>query len=112
MKEQRKTEIKVGIVSILSLALLILGITLGKDFSVGVSQITITMEFPRSGGIAPSAPVVVNGVKRGAVSQVRNHNGNVRITAEIDDISDFRTDAAAMITTMEITGGKKIDISP
>jgi phospholipid/cholesterol/gamma-HCH transport system substrate-binding protein len=112
MKLDRKTEIKVGLVSVAALVLLILGITLGKDFNMTVSQETIKLSFPNSGGIVPSAPVVVNGVKRGTVMSVKNAEGRVIITADLDNTADLRADATAMITMLEITGGKKIEIYP
>jgi ABC-type transporter Mla subunit MlaD len=69
------------------------------------------MRFPSSGGILISAPVHINGVRRGVVSSVKNDNGSVLITASIDDASDLKKDVSAKITILEITGGKKIEIN-
>ncbi len=112
MNNQRKNEIKVGLVSILAIALLLIGISLGRSYSVSVSTQTIKFRFPNSGGIQLSSPVVVNGVKRGNVSFVKNDNNSVLIEATIDDVSDLKKDASAIITILEITGGKKIEINP
>lgn len=111
MNAQRKLEIKVGLVSITAILLFIIGMTLGRGVSVSASK-TIYLRFPSSGGIQNTAPVVVNGVKRGSVVSVKNQNGSVLITADIDDISDLKSDVTAKIVMLEITGGKKIEITP
>ena len=108
----RKKEIRVGIVALLSLIVLIAGITIGKGLIVGVSQNTLSFTFPSSGGIEIGAPIFINGVKRGSVISTENINGGVAIAGSIDDVSDLHPDAQAKISMLEITGGKKIDISP
>ena len=108
----RKKEVRVGIVALLSLIVLIAGITIGKGLIVGVSQNTLSFTFPSSGGIEIGAPIFINGVKRGSVISTENINGGVAIAGSIDDISDLHPDAQAKISMLEITGGKKIDITP
>lgn len=108
----RKKEVRVGIVALLSLIVLIAGITIGKGLIVGVSQNTLSFTFPSSGGIEIGAPIFINGVKRGSVISTENINGGVAIAGSIDDISDLHQDAQAKISMLEITGGKKIDITP
>ena len=112
MMTDRKKEVRVGIVALLSLIVLIAGITIGKGLIVGVSQNTLLFTFPSSGGIEIGAPIFINGVKRGSVISTENINGGVAIAGSIDDISDLHTDAQAKISMLEITGGKKIDITP
>ncbi len=112
MKNNRSIEIKVGLVSITAVILFILGITFGRGLYVSVNPVTVKLRFSNSGNIQISAPVFVNGVKRGTVSSVKNDNGSVLITADVDDIKDLRKDASARISILEITGGKKIDIFP
>ena len=112
MMTDRKKEVRVGIVPLLSLIVLIAGITIGKGLIVGVSQNTLSFTFPSSGGIEIGAPIFINGVKRGSVISTENINGGVAIAGSIDDISDLHPDAQAKISMLEITGGKKIDITP
>ena len=112
MDKQSKLEIKVGVVSVAAIILFVIGITLGKGINVGVNQKTIKLRFATSGGIQPSAPIVVNGVKRGEVVGIKNDNSSVVITGQIDDQGDLRKDATALITILELTGGKKIEINP
>lgn len=112
MDVTRSTEIRVGIVSILSIALLIGGIMLGKGISLNPSNKQIKIRSVSSGGAEPGSPVVINGVKRGQVTSVVNEDGTVLISAELDDVSDLHGDASARITILEITGGKKIELTP
>lgn len=112
MEEARKTEIRVGIVSLIAVAVLIVGILLGQGFSFSPNKQTIKIRLATSGGLEQASPLVVNGVKRGQVKDVSNSDGSVLITAEIDDLSDIHTDATALVTILEITGGKKIEILP
>lgn len=112
MNNQKNLEFKVGIVSLAAIILLIFGISFGRGVGVSVTQKTIKFRFDNSGGIQVSNPIVVNGVKRGVVSYIKNDNGGVYIEGTIDDVSDLRSDATAEITILEITGGKKIEINP
>lgn len=112
MDVTRSTEIRVGIVSILAIVLLIGGIMIGKGISFDPSRKQIKIRVESSGGAEPGSPIVVNGVKRGQVTEVQNQNGTVLITAEIDDVSDLHADASARVTILEITGGKKIELTP
>ncbi len=112
MNSQRSTEIKVGAVTLLSLLLLIIGIVLGRNVSVSTGKPTLKILFPHSGGLENGAVVSVNGMKRGMVTGVEPYQSNVLVTATMDDVSDLRTDAQARILMLEITGGKKIDITP
>jgi phospholipid/cholesterol/gamma-HCH transport system substrate-binding protein len=111
MNSQRSKEIKVGIVTIVGVILLILGISLGKGM-ISSSKHVISMRFPNSAGLEPTAPVTINGVKRGAVETVTPDKGGVLVTVSLDDISDVKSDATAMISMLEIIGGKKVEILP
>lgn len=109
MQVTKSTEVKVGIVSVLSLIILIVGIVLVKGVSVS-NENEIKLRFLNSGGIKPSSPVVVNGVRRGTVKEIKSENNTVLIIATLDNIDDLKEDVSAKISILEITGGKKIEI--
>lgn len=111
MQDKRSAEIKVGIVSLVALVLLVAGIILGKGMVLS-KTIPIKIRFPNSGGIQATSPVLVNGVKRGTVGSVKNDNGSVLITVDLDNTDDIYSDVSARITILEVTGGKKIEIFP
>ncbi|MCX6156123.1 MAG: MlaD family protein [Candidatus Kapabacteria bacterium] len=110
--EQKKNEFKVGIVSITALVLLFAGIILGRGYGVSVNNRIVNFRFKNSGGLQVSAPIMINGVKRGFVSSVENNQGSVLVSGSIDNISDLKKDVNARITILEITGGKKLEINP
>ncbi|MFH1050275.1 MAG: MlaD family protein [bacterium] len=112
MNTSKSKEIKVGLVTLVAIILFILGITIGNEFSVSVDVVKIKIRFPNSSGIEQTAPVFINGVKRGKVLNVKPDNGSVLIIAEIDEINDFKENVSARLGILEITGGKKIDIYP
>jgi ABC-type transporter Mla subunit MlaD len=106
------TELKVGAVTLASFVLLIAGILVGKGLFARASFTSITILAPSSGGVEIGSPTLVNGIKRGAVTSVKPISGGVAITASMDDVSDLRKDALARIMILEITGGRKIEITP
>lgn len=112
MQSDKKKELIVGLVALAGVVMLIVGVMLGKSFSLSGEQKTVQFMFPSSGGIKPSAPVVINGVERGQVSTIENKNDSVLITASVFGIDDIYTDATARISILEITGGKKLEIFP
>ncbi|MBL7997218.1 MAG: MCE family protein [Candidatus Kapabacteria bacterium] len=109
-RNQRTTEIRVGIITVLAVLILIVGVSLGRGFSVSPAQKTIAMRFTTVNGIDPSAPVWINGVKRGSVASVKPDGNSVVVTAILDNTDDLRADARARITILELTGGKRVDI--
>jgi phospholipid/cholesterol/gamma-HCH transport system substrate-binding protein len=112
INNSKKTEIKVGIITIISITIFIVGLVLVQNIGVGTEMKVIHFDFPNSGGIKVSDPIVVNGVERGIVTKIASKNGSVIITGEVSDLSDIHSDAYAQISILEITGGKKIEISP
>lgn len=112
MEASRRTEIRVGLVSLVAIILLVVGILLGKGISLSGSRQMVAIHLEHSGGLENGSPVVVNGVKRGLVTEVRNENGGVVAIAEIDGINDLREDVSARVSILEITGGKKLEINP
>lgn len=112
MEVSRNTEIKVGIVTLAALLLALGGFIVGKGISFSPNEKLVMFRLPTSGGLDNSSPVVVNGVSRGKVKEIRNENGSVLVLASVDDVSDLHADATARVSILEITGGKKIEIFP
>ena len=112
MDQARKTEVRVGIVSLIAIILLVAGIFLGEGLSIGTTQQILHVRLNNSGGITKSSPVVVNGVTRGSVTNVRTDNGSVLVDVAIDSHEDIHPDATALVSILEITGGKKVEIFP
>ena len=111
MEQSRSTEIKVGLITLIATVLLVGGIILGEELSITPSGPEIHIRLQHSGGLDNGSPVMINGVERGRVTNVASDNGSVLATVEVDDIDDLRDDAFARVTMLEITGGKKVEIS-
>lgn len=112
MEVSRSTEIKVGLVTLAALLLALGGFIVGKGISFSPNEKVIMFRLPASGGLDNSSPIVVNGVTRGKVKDIRNENGSVLVTASIDATDDLHADASGRVSILEITGGKKIEITP
>lgn len=112
MKISKSTEIKVGLILFVGIALLVLGVILGKGLDLASGSKEVKFIFPNSGGLKLSDPIFVNGVKRGQVKSIENYQGAVLIVGSINSIEDLKSDVSAQILILEITGGKKIEINP
>lgn len=111
-KNQRSTEIKVGIIAIGAIVILIVGITLGKGINVAGDKKLIPIRFANAGGIELGAPVWINGVQRGSVMEVKPEGDSVLVRVTLDKASDLHADVGARVTILELTGGKKIEMLP
>lgn len=111
MKKNNK-EVTVGIISFISLILLVVAVISVKGLNVSGDGIPLKIRFQNSGGITEGSPVVVNGVKRGQVTDVKNDKNSVIVVVSLDNINDIKVDATAQISILEITGGKKVEILP
>lgn len=112
MQNSRSNEIKVGVVTLLAIAIAVFGIGYVKNSALTSSGDKVQFLFERTAGINNSAPIFVNGVERGKVSEVENFDGKVKVSGYLDSKDDLKADATASIMILEITGGKKIDINP
>lgn len=112
MAPGKSAEIRVGIVTLAAIIIAVVGIMLGRGVSISVTKSIVTIRLPHSGGLESGSPVVVNGVKRGSILNIRNANGAVIATAEVNNINDLTDSANAVVSILEITGGKKIEIYP
>jgi ABC-type transporter Mla subunit MlaD len=112
MDSNKRTEVVVGLVSLVGALLLIGGILIGEGFSYDPSRKTVMLRLDHSGGLDAGSPVVVHGVKRGEVTSVSADKGSVLARLDLNTIDDLRSDASAVVTILEITGGRKVEILP
>lgn len=112
IKNSKKTEIKVGIITVLSIIIFVFGLALVRNIGVGADMKPVTMKFQNSGGLKVSDPIVINGVEQGYVVDIISRDGFVIVSGEINAAADIRKDASAQISMLEITGGKKVEINP
>ncbi len=111
VKEQQRNEIKVGITIIAGVAILLIGFSTFKNWSIGADEYTLRMHFPASSGLSVGDQVSVNGVRAGKVESVELLNGGVEVNALISSQVVVKRNAVATIQMLELMGGKKVDIS-
>ena len=110
--ENKATEFKVGLISIVGILILVLGIMWGKDVRVGTSYQRLQCIFTNSGGLRPGDPVTVNGVKKGRVESVKLQGNRVLVTALLSPDVVLYTDAKCRIAMVDLMGANKLEIYP
>jgi phospholipid/cholesterol/gamma-HCH transport system substrate-binding protein len=109
---RRNAEFIVGLTVILGLSILLFGILWGKNYRLASNQVKVSLLFQNTGGLRLNDPVTVNGVKKGQVAGIRLEEGLVRVDVQLDSDVQLYSDVNAYITTVEMMGGKKVDIFP
>lgn len=110
MNELKKAEFKVGLISLLAIAILFLIIYWGKSISLGADKIQLAIEFDNVAGLEKGDAVSVNGVKKGKVTDIILENNKSIVKVYLDKPIDLREDATFYITMIDLMGGKKVDI--
>ncbi len=112
MKDQRKTEIKVGITAILGTILFIWIIGWAKNFSFTSTQNKVVIEFSNVAGLEIGDNVTVNGVRKGNVEDISSKGDDVFVTALVSNDVSLKKDADFSIAMTDLMGGKRIEIRP
>jgi phospholipid/cholesterol/gamma-HCH transport system substrate-binding protein len=112
MKDQRKTEIKVGITVIVSLIIFLWILGWAKNFSFTSNEKTLEIEFKNASGLEVGDYVTVNGVRKGNVQDIEIKADDVLVKATISNEVNLRKDAKFYIAMVDMMGGKKIEINP
>lgn len=111
-QKTRGQEIRVGLVTLGAIAALVGGIIWGKGFGFSVTNRPLRFHFPNAAGIDVGSPVTLNGVRQGSVTRVETQSEGVIIDALVETQVPIRSDASARIEMAELTGGKRIALTP
>ncbi|MBE2280289.1 MAG: MCE family protein [Ignavibacteriaceae bacterium] len=111
MKDNSKTNIKVGLTVIAGIILLALIISWAKNYSIHSSNQLLTVRFENVAGLEIGDPVTVNGVRKGFVEgiSVKNNLVFVRISIEKDIV--LKEDAKFFVMMLDLMGGKRVEVS-
>jgi phospholipid/cholesterol/gamma-HCH transport system substrate-binding protein len=112
MKDQRKTEIRVGITVIIGLIIFIWILGWAKNFSLTSNQKILLVKFNSVSGLEKGDYVAVNGVRKGFVEDFNIQGDNVIVKLSIDNDVNLKKDAAFSISMLDLMGGKKVNINP
>ncbi len=112
MKENRKTELKVGITVITALILFVFIFGWAKNLVVGGGYKEISIMFNSVAGLEKGDAVTVNGVRKGYVTEIGVVKDSVLVRATLEPDTDLRNDARFYVAMLDLMGGKKIEIFP
>ncbi len=112
MKNDRKTEIKVGITVVIGIIVLFWIISWAKNIGIYSDNIFLKIKFDSVAGLEIGAPVLINGVKKGRVKNIKLDGDSVLVTTEFASKVKLNSDATFSIMMLDLMGGKKIEITP
>ena len=112
MRNERKAEIKVGITTILSLIVFIWIMGWSKNFIRTTSDMEINIIFDNVSGLELDDDVTIRGLRKGFVKDIILDRNIIIVKISVDKNVDLRKDAVFWLATVDLMGGKKIEIIP
>jgi phospholipid/cholesterol/gamma-HCH transport system substrate-binding protein len=112
MKDQRKTEIKVGITVIIGFIIFIWIFGWAKNFTLQSNRKTILVEFNSVAGLGIGDPVTINGVRKGYVEEMAVNGSKVLTKLNLEPDVTITEDSKFSVMMMDLMGGKKVEIVP
>jgi len=106
-------EVKVGIIIIVGIALSFWGINYLKGKDLFTSEKLIYAVYDRVDGLAPSNPVVVNGLKIGKVQRLLllpDHSGRIVVSMHISSGLNIPRNSVAQIFSADLLGTKSVQL--
>lgn len=112
MRTDRKTEIKVGITTIVALVIFIWIMAWAKNFQFISTDQKVDINFENVSGLELDDDVSVRGLRKGFVEDIYLDENNIIVRISIDESVDLRTDTEFWLTTVDLMDAKKIEIIP
>lgn len=112
MKDQRKTEIKVGLTVIMGVIVFIWILGWAKNFTLTATQTELKLMFDNVSGLEIGNEVTVNGVKKGHVRDFYVYKTYVIVTITVGNDVELKRDAKFSLELTDLMGGRKIEIMP
>ena len=112
MRNERKAEIKVGITTIISLIIFLWIMGWSKNFIRTSSDVEINIIFDNVSGLELDDDVTIRGLRKGFVKDIILDRNIIIVKISIDQKVDLRKDAVFWLATVDLMGGKKIEIIP
>lgn len=112
MKDDRKTEIKVGLTVLVGIIIFIWIFGWAKNFSLQSNDQIIKVKFNNVSGLEIGDPVTVNGMRKGYVKEMVVGANDVIVELSLEKNIILKEDATFAVTMLDLMGGKKIEIIP
>lgn len=112
MKNERKTEIRVGVTVVLGLIILLWILGWAKNFTLHSTESAVKVSFNNVAGLEVGDNVTVNGVRKGFVKNMKVESSSVLVTLTLDGDVELKSDAVFTLNMLDLMGGKRIEIFP
>lgn len=112
MKNERKTEIRVGLTVLVGILVFIWILGWAKNFSLKSNEQLVKVRFTNVSGLEIGDQVTVNGLRKGYVKEMIVEPNNVVVELSIDNDIKLKEDASFAISMLDLMGGKKVEVFP
>lgn len=112
MKNERKTEIRVGITVVIGIIILLWIFGWAKNFTLHSTDRELQIRFNNVAGLEVGDNVTVNGVRKGFVKNMKVESSSVLVTVSLDGDVDLRSDAMFTLNMLDLMGGKRVEVFP
>ncbi len=112
MKDQRKTEIKVGLTVLAAIIIFLWIFGWAKNISIRSTENIIKVSFRNVAGLEIGDPVTVNGFRKGYVNDMKVLSNEVIVDIALDNDVTLKEDARFSVSMLDLMGGKKVEIYP
>lgn len=112
MKNERKTEIRVGLTVLVGILVFIWILGWAKNFSISSNEHVVKVRFSNVSGLEIGDQVTVNGMRKGYVKEMLVEPNNVLVELSIENDVHLKEDASFAISMLDLMGGKKIEVFP
>lgn len=106
----RRIEIQVGATVLVAAAILLWGVTWLKEFTLARKVNVWTVQFPRTGGLGRSDEIQVNGIRKGAVEDMKLVGDHVIVRLALAQDVKLTTDSQIAIRNVGLMGEKVIAV--
>lgn len=112
MKNERKTEIRVGLTVLVGILVFIWILGWAKNFSIKSNEHVVKVRFTNVSGLEIGDQVTVNGLRKGYVKEMIDEPNNVLVELAIENDVQLKEDASFAISMLDLMGGKKVEVFP
>lgn len=112
MRDERKTEIRVGLTVLVGILVFIWILGWAKNFSLKSNEQIVKVRFTNVSGLEIGDQVTVNGLRKGFVKEMIVEPNNVLVELSIENDVYLKSDASFAISMLDLMGGKKIEVFP
>lgn len=112
MKNQRKTEIRVGITVLIGVIVFLWVLGWAKDISFDSDRKELIVSFESVAGLNVGDAVTLKGIRKGSVENIFIEDNSAFVKISLDENVNLKSDATFSIMVLDLMGGKKVEIDP